>query len=407
AHTFIGKAIEKGSSGLVLARMSEEISKYFPKIPSVVIVKDTLKALGDFASYYKKKIAPVTIAITGSSGKTTTKEIIYSILKNKAPTLASFKNYNNLIGVPLTLFNLKQEHKYCILELGVSVPGEMDRLADIACADVGIITNIGKTHLEYLGSPEQVFHEKSKLFASLPVKGVAVINIDDPLLVGLKSSLKCKMVTYGLIDSANVSAYDIQIGEGRTFFKLKLNKEIIDINLSLPGRFNVMNALAAAAACFSLGVDNNIIKRGLEEFTGIDMRMEKIESPSGSLLINDAYNANPDSMRQAISYFVEGYPGKKKIVVIGDMLELGKYAENEHKLLGDFLAGLPLENIYLYGNMMKQVKENSKLKNVRHFNDQEGLLSVLKRKLNKNTVVLFKASRGMGLEKTIGKILRP
>ncbi|OGS18750.1 MAG: hypothetical protein A3J83_06995 [Elusimicrobia bacterium RIFOXYA2_FULL_40_6] len=406
AHDFIGKAIEKGSSCLVLSKMDEEISRYFPNVPAVILVEDTLKALGDFALFYKKSVAPKTIAVTGSSGKTTTKEIIYSIFKNISPTLQTQKNYNNLVGVPLTLLNLNHEHKYCVVEIGISIPGEMERLAEIVSPNVGVITNIGRTHLEYLGDMDSVFSEKRKLLESLPAEGIAVINIDDPFLVGLKSGLKRKMVTYGFIGTGDVSAHDIRIEGSNTYFKLNLNKEIIDVKLPLPGRFNVMNALAAAAASVALGVDNKTIKKGLEECSGIKMRMEKIELLSGALIINDAYNANPDSMRQSISYFVEAYPDKKKIVVLGDMLELGNHSRNEHKLLGDFLAGLPLENIYLCGNMIKYVKENNQLTNARYFSRQEDMLDILQKKISKNTAILFKGSRGIGLENTINKILR-
>src|SRR3989339_1836646 len=157
AHDFIVRAAEKGAGGLVITKLTREIDRFFPNIPAIVVVEDTVRALGDFAGYYRKKLSPVVIGITGSSGKTTTKELIRSILKNKAATLASSKNYNNLIGLPLTIFNLEQKHKDCILELGISIPGEMDRLAGIASPDIGIITNIGSTHLQYMKTQEQVF----------------------------------------------------------------------------------------------------------------------------------------------------------------------------------------------------------------------------------------------------------
>ncbi|OGS20451.1 MAG: hypothetical protein A2252_10480 [Elusimicrobia bacterium RIFOXYA2_FULL_39_19] len=403
-HKFVDYAIKQGASGVVISEIDSEIDKCIPNTSSIIVVKDTLKALGDFAGYYRKKIAPLVVAVTGSSGKTTTKEMIYHILKVKGNVHATKKNYNNLIGVPLTLLELTKEHKYSVLELGISLKGEMDRLIEITRPDVGIITNIGKTHLEYLGDTLGVFNEKSKLLRLLEKDKVSILNFDDPYLNGLKDNLRSEILTFGLSTNADIYASDVKSLNEKMSFNMHLMGKRISMVIPVPGLFNVYNALAAVCACHCLGIDIEVIKKALEQFSPMKMRMERIMHSSGAILINDAYNANPESMKQSITSFMEAYPEKEKIIVIGDMLELGEHTQQEHKALGKLVTELPLSGIYLYGKYIKAIKEDNPADYIEYFTEQPGLEEKLKKRLNANTAVLFKASRGIGLEKIVNNL---
>jgi len=406
AHQFVKRAIEEGASGVVVTRIDDEINSFFPNLPAIVLVRDTIKALGDFAGYYRSLFSPKVIGVTGSNGKTTTKEMIFSILKNCGETLANFGSYNNFIGLPITIFNLESKHKFCVFELGISLKEEMDRLIEISRPEIGVITNIGKTHLEFLETKEDVFEEKIKLINSLPDDGIAVLNRDDPMLLSAIGKVKSKVVTFGMSSSSDVYARNINVTENSTSFDLCFhNKEKIEVHLPLIGRFNVENALAASAVCYSMNISPEIIKKSLENFIPPSMRMEKIKNPFGAVIINDAYNANPDSMRQSISSFIKTYKDKKKILVLGDMLELGEHSQEEHISLGEFLSDLPVEEIYLFGNEIKIIKEKLKLENSSSFDNPVEIVAKLRNKLNEEYAVLFKASRAIGLEKIILELI--
>ncbi|MDI6640780.1 MAG: UDP-N-acetylmuramoyl-tripeptide--D-alanyl-D-alanine ligase [Elusimicrobiota bacterium] len=405
-HQFVPKAIEEGASGIVVERVSSELDSFFPNLPAVVVVEDTLKALGNFAAYYRRQFSPIVIGVTGSNGKTTTKEMIYSILNLRGKTLANFGSFNNLVGVPLTIMRLNSEFSYCVFELGISLKGEMETLIEITKPQIGLITNIGKTHLEFLKSQDDVFLEKSKLVNSLSKGEIAILNIDDAYLARLRPNLGCNVITYGFTDQADVYPKNIELDRDEIKFELLIGKKSIKVTLHITGKFNISNALAASAVAYAAGVDLNTVKTGLERFAQPQMRMEKIQFPSGAVVINDAYNANPDSMRASILSFVETYPDKKKIVVLGDMLELGEHSESEHKLLGKFLVDLPLEEIYLYGEAMKFVAEVIPSTNVQYFKDWIPIIAKLKSRIaDPQVVVLFKASRAMMLEKIIDGLI--
>ncbi len=402
-HQFVKEAIEKGASGVVVTSINDnDIKGFFPYIPAIVLVNDTLKAFGDFAGYYRKLFSPKMICVTGSNGKTTTKEMIFSILKSAGKTLANFGSYNNFIGVPMTLLDLGSEHEYCVLELGISLKGEIERLVEIAKPEVGVITNIGSTHLEFLDNKQQVFEEKIKLINALPEDGIAVLNRDDQMLSNFINKVKCKKFTFGLNSLSDVYAKKIVIKDKGINFDIHFrDKEKINVNLSTIGRFNIENALAASAVCYSIGIDPETIKKSLDNFISPLMRMEKVENPFGAVIINDAYNANPDSMRQSISSFLSVYKDKKKILVLGDMLELGEYSQEEHILLGEFLKELPVDEIYFFGNEISIIKDKVDIENSYFFDNPIDIIARLKSKLNKDYAVLFKASRAIGLEKII------
>lgn len=403
-HDFLKVAIEKEAKGIIISKNNVDLGKPFPYMPAIIRVDDTLKALGDLAGYYRRKYILPVIGITGSNGKTTVKEMTASVLNLRAPALSSAGNFNNQIGLPLTLLRLNQEFKYAVVEMGTSFPGEIARLSHIASPTIGAITNIGLAHLESFGDVEAVLAEKRLLLDSLPPKGFAVINNDDENLIRIKPSLKSRVKTFGLNKEADIYTSDLKLWPGCPSFKLHIGNKTIPVELNVYGKFNVYNALAAAAICASADVDIELIKRGLERYSGYTMRMNVKTFVSGVTIVNDAYNANPASMRESISGLVQSFPDREKVVVLGDMLELGSKSKSEHQKLGGFLASQPLSQVFLYGEAMKDTFSSLTGSQTKYFKDKDELVMEIKNSLSSDMVIFFKASRAMKLEEVISKL---
>jgi UDP-N-acetylmuramoyl-tripeptide--D-alanyl-D-alanine ligase len=404
-HDFLQQVIEKGAGGIIISRQEFDLGNAFPRFPAVVRVKDTLRALGDIAAFYRRRFSIPVVGVTGSNGKTTTREMLAAILRATGPTLSNGGNYNNLIGVPQTLLQLGPTHRYAVIEMGTSIPGEIGRLAEIAAPDLGIITNIGVSHLENFKSRDGVFDEKSALFRALPPNGCAVINNDDPYLRTAATSLGRECTTFGIENDAQVMARNITLWPSYPSFDLCFGAERLNVTLPVYGRFNVANALAAAAAAWKLGVKPAVIADALRQFVPPKMRMEVHTLVSGTTIINDAYNANPVSMKESVASLVQTFPDREKIVILGDMLELGPTAADAHRAMGEFLASQPLSRIFLYGPLMRNAQTALQNGAARHFVDKDDLASALKGCLSPGAVVLFKASRGMAIEKIADNIV--
>lgn len=405
-HDYLKQAVEKGAAGIIVSRHDIDMGNPFPDFPAIVRVPDTLKALGDIAHSYRMKFNLPLIGLTGSNGKTTTKEMLASILRLHGPTLSTTGNLNNQIGLPLTLLKLSSEHRYAVIEMGTSWPGEIQRLAGIASPSIGIVTNIGLAHLENFKSQEGVLEEKTSLFRALPDDGCAIVNVDDPFLRRFLASLEKPAVTYGLAGDAQVQAKNINLWPEYPSFDLCIGTQSTRVTLPVYGKFNIYNALAAAAAAWRLGIDMEDIRKGLEGFPAPKMRMEVHRLVSGVTVINDAYNANPTSVRESVQSMVNTFSDREKIVVLGDMLELGVQAEAEHFKLGEFLASQPLNRIYLYGPLMAKALQAIHHPSAKHFTRKEALEEDLKQSLPQGAVVLFKASRGMALEEVANKLVQ-
>ena len=404
-HNFLKDAAAKGAAGAVISGGFEDISARAGSAFGIVKVADTTLALGDLAAYYRRKWQIPLVAITGSNGKTTTKQMLYSILGSMGKTLCNHGNFNNQIGLPLTLLKITSEHKYIVTELGTSMAGEIARLGRIANPDIGVITNIGYTHLEGLKNREGVLAEKITLLEGLRSGGCAVLNGDDQFLNAATGRIRCEKILFGLSGKFDISADKVQTLSGGIAFNLTVSGKTVPVKLSVYGTFNVYNAMAAAAAAWELGAGLEAIKKGLESFASVKMRMEPFILPSGAILINDAYNSNPSSVKESVKGFIESFPGKEKIVVLGDMLELGDRAAEYHKELGAFLADKKLEKIFLFGPLMKNAFDTLRTDSVKHFADKKELASELKKTLKPGSVVLFKGSRGMALEEVIKELL--
>ncbi len=404
-HDFLRQAIERQAGGIIISRREIDLGSPFPSFPAVIKVPEAFRALGDLAAYYRGKWNIPVTGVTGSNGKTTTREMLRSILSPLGPTLGTKGNLNNLVGLPLTIFNITSGHRFAVLEMGTSFPGEIRRLAEIAFPTVGIVTNIGFSHLENFGNREGVFQEKKQLLDSLGDGCAAVVNADDDLLGSYKVRNGCRRISFGIKGPADVIARDVGLKDGYPVFDLCVENTSVRVGLKMYGTFNVYNALAAAAAAWHLGVPLDSIRKGLENAAAPRMRMETIHMKSGDIVINDAYNANPTSVRQSLLGLAESFPGRDTVAVLGDMLELGPASKELHAGIGDFLERQPVNDIFLFGPLMAEAARGIKTKRVKVIARKEELERALKERLTGRTVVLFKGSRGMRLEDIINQLL--
>ncbi len=407
-HDFINEAIEKEVSAVVYSKENIKISKNYQKIPALVKVKDTMLALEQLAVEYRKRNNNLTrIAITGSNGKTTTKEMLYSILSQKAKTLCNKGNFNNNIGVPLTIFNLTSDTKYGIFEIGTSNFGEIKNLANIVDPYCGIITNIGNSHLEFFKTPENVLKEKTDLIKFIDSNGFICVNNDNPYLKNYKSNITKKTITFSLYGGSDVYAKNLKLWLDRPIFDLYIDDKYETVELKMKGKFNIINALGASAVAYGLGLSIGEIKRGLELFSSPEMRMQTVTLSTGTVVINDAYNANPSSMHESISSLLQSYPDKSIILVLSDMLELGENSSQYHAQLGEYINSLEkVKAVYLTGDKIIKKKNEIKNKDVRLFIGKNMLLEELEKNcITQDNVIFIKASRGMKLNTIFDELI--
>lgn len=406
-HDFIKEAVEREVGGIIYSREDADFAKPFPHFPSIIKVDDTLQALGNLAKAYRKRFEKTKIVgLTGSNGKTTTKEMLFSILSKKGKTICNKGNFNNRIGLPLSVFELTSDVKYAVFEMGTSLHGEIKTLAEILTPDAGIITNIGFSHLETFGSTEGVFKEKRALFDNISQEGFAVLNNDDEILKRVSSKTYSNVITFALYGGADIFAKNITIWSDKPRFELHAGNRTINIILPVKGRFNIMNSLAAAAVATGLGFSLEEIKDGLESFTPPAMRMETAIARNGVILINDAYNANPSSVKEAIKGICETYMEKEINLVLGDMLELGENSRVYHREIGEFINTQRIKSVYLTGAQSIHTKEAIDKKLVFYAKDRTELVKMLEAApVSSNSVFLFKGSRSMKLEDAYTKYL--
>jgi len=330
-HDYLSQAVKNGAA----ACLSEEVVAGLP-VP-VIRVADTLRALGDLAAANRLNLHGPLVGITGSAGKTTTKEMLAAILEQQGPGLKTAGNFNNLIGLPLTLLQLRPEHCWAVIEMGTSSLGEVERLTEIAGPNIGIITNIGPAHLETLQGLDGVARAKGELFAGLR-GGTAIINLDDERVARLPVANGVQKVSYGEQEQADVRGVDVKEGSGFVSFTLLLGGGEYQVRLNTPGRHNVHNALAAAAAAQTLEVPAEKIVTGLESFEPVSGRLNLFPMPGGGILLDDSYNANPLSAAAALKILRLQEGEGRKIAVLGDMLELGEEAAQMHRDIGKLAA---------------------------------------------------------------------
>ncbi len=408
-HDFIEQAVRGGAMGVVAAygRLSRDRMNGLPPEVAVVEVDDTLRALGDAAAAWRRKVNPLVMAVTGSGGKTTTKEMIFSIVSLAHTTLKNEGNFNNLIGLPLTLFRLEAVHRTAVLEMGMNMPGEIGRLCEIAQPNIGIITNIRSAHVGKLGSMENVARAKCEMLPALANGGTFVRNLDDEWVVRGSEGRKGRTVTYGTSRGADVrlESWRERGGEGG-IVRMALPDGSVDVEMHAYGAHNVMNALAAAAVSSALLIDADIIKRGLERFRPVDKRMKLYRLAGNVRLMDDSYNANPEAMALAIDT-VAGMRGADKgrfIAVLGDMGELGEFAAEAHAALGRKTADAGVDEVFYLGSMSDRFARGAEERGtapgrIHAFGDHTSLSDALVADIRENDWILVKASRAVGLER--------
>jgi UDP-N-acetylmuramoyl-tripeptide--D-alanyl-D-alanine ligase len=368
---------------------------------TVIRVVDTLRALGDLAAAYRRRFTLPMVAVTGSNGKTTTKEMLATILEQSGPGLKTAGNLNNLIGLPQMLFRLDASHTWAVLEMGMSEPGEIDRLAEIAAPRIGIVLNACPAHLESMGSVEGVARAKGELLLRLPAGACAIVNADDPLIAKQPSSPGVRRLSFGLGD-ADVRATEIvSRGIDGQSFLLHLKGESVPVTLRSYGRHAVYNALAAAAAAHGLGISSELIRSGLELFRPYDKRFQ-LEQVGGLVLIDDSYNANPASMEAALTTLGDLKGDKRAFVALGDMLEMGSGEEELHRALGARAAAVA-DHLYLCGRLMAHAAEGALSAGmagdrIMCGRDQGEIVASIIRLARPGDFVLVKGSRGMRME---------
>lgn len=402
-HDFVAQALEKGAWGAVV---SEAEASRFADAPGVVIaVPDTLAALQDLASAHRARFDIPVVAVTGTNGKTTTKEMLAAILGRTRPVLKNPGNLNNHIGVPLTLLGLRSAHRAAVIEMGMSGAGEIRRLCEIARPTVGMITNVGPAHMKKLATVEEVARAKGELLEMLPPDGIAVLNGDDPAIMGMRSWVRGRSLIYSMRGVGDVVTRGVRVNGGGHRFQIVRSDGSEEIALRMPGRHNVQNALAAAAAATVLGVRLADIRAALEGFQPVAMRGEVVRL-SGRQVINDSYNANPRSMTAALEMLAEMGGGGRKVAVLGDMLELGEYAREAHLEVGAAAARLKIDFLVTVGDLARHIAEGAVVtgmpeERVRAVLGVEDVVAILKTVSGPGDTILVKGSRGMQMERVL------
>lgn len=400
-HNFVDEVISKGASAVVIEKSQTE--KFQSKKYPLVIVEDTVKALGELANIYRKKFDVKIIGLTGSNGKTTTKEMIARVLSSKYKTLKTEGNLNNNIGVPLNLFRLDKSYELAVIEMGINHFGEMKVLCEIADPDYGLITNIGNAHIEFLESPEKIAEEKGELFKYLKKKnGFAFVNADEKLIKKQAKDVKRKL-TFGFNSNSDVRGKIQSLNNlAQPSLKVSYKGKSEFINLPTFGIHTAQNALCAISVGLKFGISLKKIKQELESFQSYDKRMQLIEAGNFTI-INDAYNANPDSMRMAIKTLsmMNGY--SDKLAVLGDMLELGKDSEKYHRELAHYLKENGIEKAFFFGEFTQLSHEEAQSLKLfsKHFDDKKKLAEEILSLLPEGSLILLKGSRKMKMEEII------
>jgi UDP-N-acetylmuramoyl-tripeptide--D-alanyl-D-alanine ligase len=407
-HAFLEDIVDQGVRGLVVSRRNTgqlPLSEWGKNRVICIAVEDTTRALGDMAAFNRQRSQLSVVGITGSNGKTTTRRMATAVIKRQYDVLTAAGNFNNEIGLPLTLLGLSAAHRWAILELGTNHPGEIARLTDICSPNLGVLTNIGPAHLEGLGSIEGVMREKGDLIKKLGSGGKAILNADDARVRQLASTTEAEVIFYGLTKKAAISAEHIDETENSISFNLTLAGESIAIKLNTPGRFMVSNALAAAAVGHQIGLSIETIKAGLEAFKPVSGRMNVKRLTGDIHLIDDTYNANPDSMKAAISTLSKISVGARGAAVLGDMLELGDQAQSLHRDVGVGAARAGVSRLYVCGEFAAEVITGARDGGMRPADTFEGthaeIVEDLKDWLHPGDWLLVKGSRGAAMEKVV------
>ncbi len=410
-HDYILSAVEAGASGFLTERSTREVARAMSIGAFAIRVDDSLDALQRMAREYGKTLNATVVGITGSTGKTTAREMTASVLRKRFDVVSSAKNYNNEIGLPLTILGCEPGTEIIVAEMAMRGAGQIARLAEIARPRVGLVTGVGRAHLELLGTEEAIAEAKAELLRSLPSDGIAVLNADNPWTPFLAESTSADVITFG-VRAGDLKAERIRTDAlGRPSFELVGRDISQEVRLSSPGRHNVYNALAAAAIALAFGLDPVEIAAGLAEAKVPEMRMEIMTTTDGVILLNDAYNANPDSMSAGLAALFDLEVTGRRIAVLGDMLELGSAAEECHLAVGKEAADKGVQLLVTVGELGKLIAEGAKRAGldgagIASFDSASDAGKYLAEKVRGGDAVLIKGSRGVGLERAAEALLR-
>ena len=408
-HNFIKEAQDKQAAAIVLSEESE-MGRVRGKTPVVIRVKNTLKALQELALFYRKKMPVKVIGITGTNGKSTTKEMTAAITEKKFKTIKTKGNLNNHIGLPLNIFDLSKTDEIAVMEMGMSAAGEIKRLAEIAKPEIGVVTNISEGHLVHLKTLKKVQAAKGELFDSLSEKETAIVNADDPLVLELAKSVRAKVITYGIYKGADIKAENI-CPMDREGFKLSVNFSGKNIPMCIPflGECNIYNALAAIATSWSLGIAPDDIKQGLMAAKLLANRFE-VSEHRGVTIINDSYNANPRSMKEALKILAKYKCKGRRFFIVGEMLELGDLSKPAHKALGVDVAKYSIDYLVTVGDLSSHVAKSAvasgmNKKNTTIASGHECAVAFIKKHSRSGDCLLVKGSRGSKMEEVVRRFV--
>ena len=400
-HKFMQSALDNGCKTFIKNRSNS--IKFESSDINLIEVDDTTIALGDIAKYYKEKFVIPYIGVTGSVGKTTTKDMIYAAISNNFDTLKNEGNFNNHIGVPLTLFNLNKKHECAIIEMGMSNFNEIEYLANIVNPKIGVISNIGLSHIENLGSQDGILKAKLEITTNFDENNILIVNGDDEYLSKVcKEDCNYNLKTFGFNSNNDVYCTEYIMSEDSINFKCIINGKEEAIFIPTVGKHNIYNAMAAILVGLTLGMELEDIKLGLRGFTASKMRLD-IFKKDDLTIINDAYNASPDSMKAALD--ILGRYEKRRVAILGDMFEMGEHSEYGHRLVGESSIN-NVDVLITVGDMSKFISDEAKKlgldsNNIYHFKTKELAIESLDSLINKDDAVLVKASRGMKLEEIV------
>lgn len=396
-HDFIEAAILKGAIAVIASKPVQTTNE----VP-IIQVEDTLKALWALATYYREKLSKPVIAITGSVGKTSTKDIVATILSAKFDIHKSQGNFNNHFGMPLTMLGLEKKHDAIVVEMGMRGFGEISELTHIAKPNIAIITNIGLSHVERLGSQENILKAKLEIVEGLDENGVLIVNVNDLMLAKVDRNIAQKIITIGVDVPADYSAYSVvDHGEEGVSFKVKLMEKVYDVHIPAMGKHNVYNVLFGIACGIELGMMPEQILEGIKKYQPGKMRLNLLDK-GGIKFINDSYNASPDSMKAALQVLNSLAKGGRAIAILGNMFELGHMASVAHSDVGKMCRENGVEFAALIGENATDIAQGIADSNLyRIFDTHEEIIHYMKDFLRTGDVVLVKGSRGMKMERIL------
>ena len=400
-HQYIEDSIRAGAASVIVSNKQKIKDKYV----NIIEVENSKRAYLDIASWYRKKFVIPFVGVVGSVGKTSTKDMIACALGNVERVLKTSGNFNNDIGVPKTILSIDKSHDVAIIEMGMNHKGEISRLTNVVRPNYVVISNIGVSHIENLGSKVNILRAKLEVLEGMQPNGVVFINNDDDMLNGVIDKIDFEVVTYGIKRDAKYRAENISDkGEDGVEFDVKVDGVTYRVCVDAVGMHNVYNALAAIAVSKKMGLDMSDIISGIKNFKPSKMRL-KVEDRGGIKIINDSYNASPDSMRAAIDVLDNLSNNRRGIAVLGDMLELGDYAISEHANIGKYINDTNVSCVVAVGEKSRYIaSELDDSKCVYSFDDKDKVIDFLDNYLKQGDVVLFKGSRGMHLEEIIDGI---